>query len=152
MTRHIVMIAVSVAGLLAAPLYAGQDSAGCCCHGHHGWAALGLSQAQQDQLKQQRKEMREKMKAGFEAAKALRHKMKDEFLKAKPDQTALEGYADQIAQQHKQMIKNSISNIMKIKQILTPEQFKKFLEMQGKRARGFGHERRHAHWGHGEDD
>jgi Spy/CpxP family protein refolding chaperone len=147
MTRQFGMIVVCIAGLFAAPLYAVQDSAtsGCCCHRHHGLAALGLTQAQQDQLKQQRKDMREKMKAGFEASNALREKMKDEFLKAKPDQAVLDGYAEQMVQQHKQMIKNRIANTMKMKQILTQEQFRKVLAMQGKRVRGFRHDGRHGY-------
>ena len=96
--------------------------------------------------------MREKMKAGFETARALRQKMKDEFLKTKPDQAALDGYADQMAQQHKQMIKTRIAGTIKMKQILTPEQFKKVIEMKGKRARGFRDHGRHRYWGRGEDD
>lgn len=152
MTRHFALIAVSVAGLLAAPLYAGQDSAVGSSHGHHGLAGLGLTQAQQDQIKQLHKDMREKMKAGFEAAKALRQKMKDEFLKASPDPAALEGYADQMAQQHKQMITNRIANTFKMKQILTQEQFKKFLELQSKRAKGFHHNGRQGNWGGGEGE
>ncbi len=133
-----VLLTACLAGALALPAGATQNEPSTAPavakadtgQRHYGLADLGLTQDQKDQMKALRKEGQEKMKADFESVKALRQKIKDEFLKATPDPAALDSYADQMAQFHKQMIKNRFANIFKAKQILTQDQFKKFLDMQ----------------------
>jgi Spy/CpxP family protein refolding chaperone len=136
--RH-VFLAACMAGLLALPAGAAQNEnppkADSSQLRHH-WADLGLNQNQKDQMKAVREENREKMKTDFEATKALRQKIKEEFLKANPDPAALDSYADQMSQLHKQMIKNRFAGIFKTKQILTPEQFTKFMDMRQHRGKG----------------
>jgi Spy/CpxP family protein refolding chaperone len=148
MTKRYAIIAACVAGLVASPLYANgtQDSPKADSSHQHMWVKLGLNQSQQDQMKQLRKDAGEKMKASFEASKALRQKMKDELLKPNPDPAALDGLADQLAQLHKQMIKDRIANLVKTKQILTQDQFKKFLDMQEKMMKRFRHGGNHGNW------
>jgi Spy/CpxP family protein refolding chaperone len=136
--RH-VFLAACMAGLLALPAGAAQNEnppKADSSQLRHPWADLGLNQNQKDQMKAVRKENREKMKTDFEATKALRQKIKDEFLKPNPDPAALDRYADQMSQLHKQMIKNRFAGIFKTKQILTPEQFTKFMDMRQHRGKG----------------
>jgi len=111
------------------------------------WDDLGLNQNQKDQMKALRTENKDGMKTQFEAMKALHQKIKDEFLKSNPDPAVIDSYSDQLLQIQKQMMKNRDSNLFKVKQILTPDQFKKFLDMQQKRFRGF-----HGKKGHSDTD
>ena len=134
------LVAAFVGGFMVSSLYAheqaapGPDSS----RAHHMWAKLGLSQKQQDQMKQLFADGKEKMKANFQASKDLRQKIKDELLKPNPDAAVLDAYAGKLAQLHEQMLKDRISGLFKAKQILTPDQFKKLLDMQEKRGNGFG--------------
>jgi Spy/CpxP family protein refolding chaperone len=144
-----VLVTACVAGLLSMPAGAAPtenpqkaDSS----HQNHQWADLGLNQNQKDQMKALHKENQETMKADFEASKTLNQKIKDEFLKPNPDPGVLETYTDQLAQLQKQMLKNRIADLFKTKQILTPDQFKKFLDMQYQWGRGD-----HFKKGHNED-
>ena len=134
------LTAACAVGFLVPPLYANEAAAPSGAdsgHVHHMWAKLGLSRTQQDQMRQLFTDGKDAMKANFQTSKDLRQKMKDELLKPNPDPAVLDGYADQMGKLHEQMIKNRINGLFKAKQILTPDQFKKFLDMQDNRGNRF---------------
>jgi Spy/CpxP family protein refolding chaperone len=153
MKLRYIFIVSCLAGLLAMPAVAGQssgspkDSAG---HASHFWSDLGLSQQQKDQMKALRKDMRATLQANFKQSKDLRIKIKAEFLKPNPDPTVINAFSTQLAQLHKQMTDAIFTETFKAKQILTPDQFKKFLD----RAPRFGFAAAmHKHgWHHGQKD
>jgi Spy/CpxP family protein refolding chaperone len=151
-----VLLTACLAGALALPAGATQNEPSTAPSAvaktdtgqrYHGLADLGLTPNQKDQMKALRKDGQDKMKADFESMKALRQKIKDEFLKATPDPAALDGYADQMAQFHKQMVKNRFANLFKAKQILTQDQFKKFLDLQQQQWGKKGFQKK---WNHGD--
>ncbi len=81
-------------------------------------------------MKALRTENKEAMKPQFESSKAIHKKIKEEFLKPNPDPGVIDSYTEQLSQIQKQMMKNRFSGLFKIKQILTPDQFQKFLTME----------------------
>lgn len=58
----------------------------------------------------------------------LRIAMKEELLKDAPDKKALEKYAKSIAANHEKMQMNRIAHMLDVKKILTPEQWKMFVD------------------------
>ena len=92
------------------------------------WMRLGLTSEQETRLKElhwqtatDRRELEIKIKE-------LRGKIKMELLKDKPSQKVLDDYAAQMGDLHKQKNLSSIDHLLKVKKILTPEQFRTFAE------------------------
>jgi len=103
---------------------------------------LGLTADQKTRLKGLREEMRDARKNNFDKIKAMREKSREELLKASPDKSALYGYAREMGELHREMAEKETDHMLKVKGILTPDQFKKLLSKnmwQGK-GRGGPHE------------
>jgi Spy/CpxP family protein refolding chaperone len=118
----------------AGSAFCGTDSASCTTKRapgdsmHQKWfAQLNLTDDQKAKLKDMRKEMGEFRKVNFEKMKALREKSKVEFLKAAPSKTVLYGFAKEMGDLHKAMAEKMADHILKMKTILTKEQFEKML-------------------------
>jgi Spy/CpxP family protein refolding chaperone len=91
------------------------------------WAQLNLTDDQKTKLKSLRADMKDFRKANFEKMKSLLEKSKEELLKAAPSKAVLYGYAKEIGDLHKAMSEHMADHMMKMKAILTKEQFQKFL-------------------------
>ena len=101
---------------------------------HRMWENLNLNDKQKEELKKLHDEMQEVRKKHIEAVKTVRDKIKTELLKKKSSQNVLYGYAGELGELHKQMTKERGDHLLKVKKVLTPEQFKQIVEHEG---RGF---------------
>jgi Spy/CpxP family protein refolding chaperone len=108
---------------------------------HRMWMELNLTAEQKEQLKALREEMQPIREKHMESVKAVRDKIKAELLKSDPSQNTLYGYAGELGELHKQMTKDRTDHLLKVKKILTPEQFSKLVEREEKmdHGKGFGH-------------
>jgi Spy/CpxP family protein refolding chaperone len=88
---------------------------------------LNLTPDQQAKMKALRQEMQELRKANREKMQALRDKSKEELLKATPNKTVLYGYAKEMGDLHKAMAESMADHMLKMKAVLTKEQFEKMM-------------------------
>ncbi len=107
---------------------------------HCMWGDLNLTKEQQAQFKTLHEEMKGMREKHMEAVKTVREKMKVELLKAEPSQNTLYGYAAELGELHKQMTRDRSDHLLKVKKVLTPEQFSKLVEREDamERGKGFG--------------
>ena len=107
---------------------------------HQKWIAqLNLTADQRAKMKALRDDMRAQRKANMEKMQALREKSKEELLKATPNKSVLYGYAKEMGELHKTMAEHMADHLIKVKAILTKEQFEKMLSkdfLKGLRERG----------------
>jgi Spy/CpxP family protein refolding chaperone len=99
---------------------------------HKMWAELNLTPEQKDKLKALHKEMKSNKDTHFVKVKAVREKIKDELQKASPSQSMLSGYAIELGNLHKDMNLFRIDHLLKVKQMLTTEQFQKLTDKEWK--------------------
>jgi Spy/CpxP family protein refolding chaperone len=105
---------------------------------------LGLSTVQKAKLKDLRIEMQAMRKDHFEKMKVMREKIKEEILKESPSQTALHEFAKDIGNLRMLMAEKESEHLLKVKAILTPEQFKKLLSKE--LWQGADNDGRSRHW------
>ena len=119
---------------------------------HKMWTELGLNEDQKAKLKAIHSENKDAFKKYAESIKSIRLKIKDELLKQNPSQQVLDTYARQLGDIHAEIAKAHQQRLLKVKGILTPEQFSKLLTMEANGPRGFGgHEGKHHGGDHGSD-
>jgi Spy/CpxP family protein refolding chaperone len=92
------------------------------------WAQLNLSEDQKAKLKTLRVDMKDFRKANFEKMKSILDKSKEELLKAAPSKVVLYGYAKEMGDLHKAMSEHMADHMLKMKTILSKEQFQKLLK------------------------
>lgn len=120
---------------------------------HKMWAELGLNEDQKAKLKEIHSDNKDSFKKYGESIKSIRLKIKDELLKANPSQSVLDNYARQLGDIHTEMAKAHQQRLLKVKGILTTEQFTKLLNMEAEGPRGFGeHGGPHHEGDHGGDE
>lgn len=147
MKQRVIALAACAASLALAPLSVSARPGDSMMEKHHQKMIeeLKLNADQKEKLKALHQEMRDKGKALFEKMKAIREKVKAELLKDKPSQQALDEFAAQLADLHKQLIQQRHAHLLQAKAILTKEQFSKLLSrdwapppdrMRGKMGRG----------------
>jgi Spy/CpxP family protein refolding chaperone len=105
---------------------------------HKMWEELGLNEDQKAKLKQMHTDNKDSFKKYGESIKNIRLKIKDELLKPNPSQSVLDNYARQLGDIHTEIAKAHQQKLLKIKGILTTEQFSKLLTMEAKCPKGFG--------------
>ena len=102
-------------------------------------ADLKLNADQKEKIKGLHKQHRESMKPFHEKMKATREQVKAELLKPQPSKQALDGFAANLGDLHKQMAQMRNDHLLQFKAILTPEQFTKLVDrgcMGGKGMKG----------------
>jgi Spy/CpxP family protein refolding chaperone len=97
------------------------------------FAELGITPEQEAKLKEIRSASAPTKKLYLKQIDVVRQKVKVELQKEKPSKAALNKYAAEIGNLHKQMNLASIDRLLKVKAVLTPEQFNRLSE------RGFMH-------------
>jgi Spy/CpxP family protein refolding chaperone len=97
------------------------------------FAELGVTSEQEAKLKEIHAAAAPAKKLRQQQLEVVRQKIKVELQKEKPSRSALNKYAAEAGNLHKQMNLASIDRLLKIKAVLTPEQFNKLSE------RGFMH-------------
>jgi Spy/CpxP family protein refolding chaperone len=115
--------------MVSPPVFGAQDSVTFSRDStrHKMWAQLGLSEDQKAKLKDMRTTMREFRKQNFEKMKTILDKSKEELLKQTPSQSVLYGYANDMGNLHREMSKQMADHMLKLKSILSKEQFTKLL-------------------------
>lgn len=88
-------------------------------------AQLGISPQQETQLREIHTDVRAFRKEHMKKVSDLREKTKQELLKDNPSKSTLNSYAKEMGDLHKVMNENRIDHLLKLKTILTPEQFSK---------------------------
>jgi Spy/CpxP family protein refolding chaperone len=96
----------------------------------HIWKELNLTDEQKAKLKELRSGQAPAHKKEGETMRDVRQKIKAELLKEKPDRVALNKLTDEIANSHRQMARDRTEHLLKVKQILTKEQFEKMLSAE----------------------
>jgi Spy/CpxP family protein refolding chaperone len=91
---------------------------------------LGLSNDQQTKLKDLRVDMKKQVNDSRERIKSIREKIKNELLAPNPNQVALYGYEKEINDLKGTIAEKRIEHLLKVKEILTPDQFKTLLNMR----------------------
>jgi Spy/CpxP family protein refolding chaperone len=138
--------------LIAAPpaLWAQPDSTKMEKHHEKMMADLKLSADQKAKLKDLRTKKLAAMKPFREKMKSIREKIKTELLKPQPSKQALDGFAAELGDLHKQMAQMRNDDLLQLKAILTAEQFSKLVnrDWMGGPHRGMGKDR-HGGPGHG---
>lgn len=121
--------------LYTIPLFAQPaDGAGHCGEHskgpHHEMKGLNLTEEQKTKLQELRIEHKPAMVKIKETMKLIKQKSKIELLEDKPDKTILKKYSQQIADQHRIMAESMTEHLLKVKKILTKEQFEKMLSKE----------------------
>lgn len=122
--------ALAVMTVAVAPLCAADTTAASQHRGGEWLKDLNLSADQKAKLKATRDEMKPVRDATMAQMKALREKAKTELLKANPAKSVLDDLAKQMGQVHQQMAMNEQENLLKIKSILSKEQFERILSRE----------------------
>jgi|GEM_PF-1583707 len=104
-----------------------MDSSAQRCH-YGIWEELDLTAAQKEKLKALRVDDCAVRDRNMEAIRTVREKIRNELLKSDPSESVLYGYSAELGELHKQISKSQNDHFLKVKQILTPEQFSKLLE------------------------
>lgn len=97
---------------------------------------LGLTADQQTKLKDLRVDMQKQTEDTWKKIKTIRGKEKDELLVPNPSQQALYGYAKEINDLQGVMAEKRLENLLKVKEVLTQDQFKKLLSMRPHQGKG----------------
>ncbi|NLD99651.1 MAG: hypothetical protein GX640_07230 [Fibrobacter sp.] len=92
---------------------------------------LGLSEDQKTSLKEYHHEIMELRQKNHKAMREVRQQVKDELLKTNPSKEVLDGFAQKMADLHKQMAIDHNDHLLKVKSLLTPEQFSKVINCMG---------------------
>ncbi len=104
------------------------------CHEKAGpgcfWSDMKLTADQQEKLKALHAEMMETRKAHKDEVMAVRKKIADELLKDAPSTQVLDNYSQELGALHTKITQERYAHLLKVKQILTADQFKMMLSRE----------------------
>ncbi len=128
------LIIMLVAAIIVTSFFAVPSMAEPKQHFENMVKELNLTPEQAKQLKALRegREVKETHKANREKMMSLRKKVVDEFANENYDKSKIDDYNAQILALMKEGINDHTNHMMKLRSILTPEQFKKFHELREK--------------------
>jgi Spy/CpxP family protein refolding chaperone len=129
MKNKLVILALTSFSLTISPLlaWAGNDDSAQYLPMKKKMAELNLTADQQGKLLALHKEKNAEAKPLFDQMKAIRDKVKAELLKSEPSKQALDNFASQLGDLHRQLVRNMNEHLLKVKAILTPDQFSKLV-------------------------
>ena len=139
--RTVVLGLLAAGSLMLSPLVVSAQPDGPGNGKHHDkmMADLKLTAEQKEQLKGLHQQHRQDMKPFFEKMKGIRGKVKAELLKPTPSKPALDGYAAELGNLHKQMALKRNEHLLQMKAVLTADQFAKLVNKDwvgGERMKG----------------
>jgi len=136
MKNKLIVLAIAGWALTISPFmaWAGNDDSAQYLPIKKKMAELNLTADQQGKLIALDKEKNAGAKPLFDQMKAIRDKMKTELLKSEPSKPALDNFASQLGDLHKQLVRNMNENLLKVKSILTAEQFSKLVNFDWMRS------------------
>jgi Spy/CpxP family protein refolding chaperone len=142
------VIAVLCCGAYTGAVYAqGQDEkpAGAKMERHGDkdgfFKDLNLTQEQRDKLKANREQSRGKMEAIHTQMKSKRAELKTELEKTTVDKGRIDGIVTELKNLSGQMVDLRVAGLISLKEILTPEQFKKMHDKMEERKGNHGGKR-----------
>ncbi len=97
---------------------------------------LNLTPAQKTQLDTQRSAQREAMESIHQSIETKRHELRAEMDKDATDKAKLDSIATELKNLQGQRISQEIKGILQMKEVLTPDQFKKLNAMRENRKHG----------------
>jgi Spy/CpxP family protein refolding chaperone len=100
------------------------------------WAELNLTADQEAQFKEINSRHAPARRESAQRIEELREKINQEILRDKPSKSMLIQYAGTIGELQKKMSLASVSHLLEVKAVLTPEQFKTFVSMSSAAAGG----------------
>ena len=100
--------------------------------GQEIFAQLNLTEEQKQQLKKNRSNHREKMKASFEQMRSYKQALRQELMKAELDMGKINQIQSQTKALQGQMADERLESILEVRKVLTPEQFAQFSASLGK--------------------
>lgn len=109
---------------------------------------LGLDDAQKKKVEAIFEDRRDDAQSFHEQIKAKRDQVKQLWLAKTPNRQAIIAAEAEVAALHGQLAAERVDTIFAVKAVLTPEQFTKFIELEGKHGKGF----RGKHGKHGRGD
>jgi Spy/CpxP family protein refolding chaperone len=130
MFRKSIAVISAVACLGFSGFAAAPEDSSCTKEGPRGERMakeLGLSVQQKAKLKELREEMKGIHKAHMEKMKSLLDKSKEELMKPVPSKDVLYANARQSGELRRVMAEKEADHLLKVKAVLTPEQFGKLL-------------------------
>lgn len=98
-------------------------------------AEMGLTEEQNAKLSEMHKEIHAVRTKSFESIRAVRAKISEELKKENPSSTQLDAYAAELGNLHKEMVQHHNNHLLKVKTVLTADQFAKLVSKEEK---GFG--------------
>lgn len=138
----LLLVAIS---LSAQPMHheGGGDGKGEGMGKHKIWQELGLNEDQRSKIKALHEGMKEKRATDRETMKNVKKKIKEELLKDKPNRSTLTSLSKEVADLTFKKTEAWADHLLKVKEILTPEQFKKMTDLHDKKReqmkKGKGH-------------
>lgn len=125
---------ILISGLTIAFLGASVFAQKGTCHEKAGpgcfWSDMKLTAEQQEKLKALHGEMQTTRKAHKDEVMAIRKKIADELLKDAPSTASLDNFSKELGALHAKMTQERYAHLLKVKQILTAEQFKTMLSRE----------------------
>lgn len=126
---------ILAAALLAMPLAAQPGTAEGAPRGrrddprpeHSMWSEMNLTEEQKEKLKGLHQAQKEERKVHGQKMMELRKQIREELVKEKPSRSTLNSLAAQTGTEVEAMTSAKIAHLLKVKGILTPEQFGKIL-------------------------
>ena len=121
---------LSIIVMFATPLIAQPDNPEHCDRHKAFMEKLNLTDDQHTKLKLLKLDMQKEHILHFDEVKKVREKIKEEMLKEKPSQSALDGFAKELGKLHGELEKKRFKHFLKIKGVLNKEQFEKILSKE----------------------
>ena len=157
--KIIALLIVAALTLLLPAVYAAPSGSEGCPAGKGAWDKKGpgphaifkdlnLTGEQKKMLEENKNKHAEEMKALFNAMKETRTSMRRELQKEKLDMVKIGEINNEMKKLEAQMSDQRLAGILEVRKILSPEQFKKFIEKMGE---GPEHFKEHKGWGKKED-
>lgn len=94
------------------------------------WKDMKLTTQQQEKLKTLHDQMQETRKKHKNEVKTFRKKISDELLKDTPSTADLDTYSKELGDIHVRMTQERYNHLLKVKQVLTAEQFKMMISSE----------------------
>jgi Spy/CpxP family protein refolding chaperone len=94
---------------------------------------LGLEPEQKEKLKQQNREFREAVRKVEQKVQRKRQELFELLQQPNPEEGAIEKCLEEIAQARKQMPRYTVRHMLKLKELLTPEQQRKLMRLMQSR-------------------
>lgn len=116
-------------------LYAQPFPEDSCTHHYKNkreWKELNLNKEQKEKLRELRREMDIIRKNYVDSIREIRLHIKEELLKEEPSLTSLEKFASILGELYKNMTMKRFEHLLKVKNILTKEQFEKLVSLEEK--------------------